>query len=366
MPFDIVWIDNFKFWQNEDESRKILDLKNLIWRAWRTKSDEVKFDYWYVIIENRNKDTFIGRITWETTISPKSKLEDKIEDVPIDLMDVYESFKESWFDDNLFLPLKQVDRIKKANIDIHIEYILNNLLNDEWKPLKWKEYQKDIDRKKKIKESFKEIYLSHLRRDDLSIWEKSILSASIPMLLWRIQWKVFREIVWLRKAYITKKDERREIERKVNSGEVDYKEWKKLMDEIILEFSQKASWLPDDTKKWRFPLFKWNLKDFKYDLLVYDTYDYLDKVITFSLINPISAVFQLYYEKTQDYRAKIIENYIRYWTNDEKEILLLRYWYIFEEIEKIKKYVVEINEDEIIFEENIKDSEVIELIDRYL
>jgi hypothetical protein len=48
-----------------------------------------------------------------------------------------------------------------------------------------------------------------------------------------------------------------------------------------------------------------------------------------------------------------MENYIRYWTNNPTEVMLLRYWFVFEDIEWIKDYIKFINEDEIIFKDTI-------------
>ena len=106
----------------------------------------------------------------------------------------------------------------------------------------------------------------------------------------------------------------------------------------------------------------------EYDLLVYDTYDYIDKVIDLSLKDPICATFKIYFDKTNDIRAQYLINYIKYGTNDNSEIWLLKYGFSFDEIEKIRDYVVQIDENEILFKpfvENLKDG-IFELIERYI
>ena len=119
-----------------------------------------------------------------------------------------------------------------------------------------------------------------------------------------------------------------------------------------------------------FPLygFKAKLNDFDYDLLVYDTYDYIDKVISLSLSNPISAALQIYYERTKNIKALALSNYVRYGTNDNQEILLLRYGFNFEDIEWLKDYITKIDENEIVFNDKISDlePEKYEVIQRYI
>ena len=48
MPFDLVWIDNYRFTGNKD--KKSLEIKNLIGRAGRSKSSSNTFDYGFVVI----------------------------------------------------------------------------------------------------------------------------------------------------------------------------------------------------------------------------------------------------------------------------------------------------------------------------
>lgn len=98
-----------------------------------------------------------------------------------------------------------------------------------------------------------------------------------------------------------------------------------------------------------------NYKELDYNTLVFDTYDYLDKVIGLSLTDPLKAAFILYYNKKLDERAITMENYIRYGTNDYIEIWLLRYGFSFEYVDWIKDYVVEISDEEIIFDQAVRE-----------
>ena len=73
-------------------------------------------------------------------------------------------------------------------------------------------------------------------------------------------------------------------------------------------------------------------------------------MIGFRLGDAYFAAFDKYYQATQDERSYKMCNYIRYGTNDPKEIMLLRYGFEFEDFEWIKKHVVQIDEEEIVFQ----------------
>ena len=63
-----------------------------------------------------------------------------------------------------------------------------------------------------------------------------------------------------------------------------------------------------------------------------------------------------------------MKNYIRYGTNNQKEIWLLRYGFSFEDIEWLEEYVQDINENAINFISSISelDEDKQKLIERYL
>ena len=106
-----------------------------------------------------------------------------------------------------------------------------------------------------------------------------------------------------------------------------------------------------------------NVERLNYDLVIYDTYDYLDKVIGLSLKDVFVAAFKLYYDKTKDERALLLSKYIEFGTKDSIEIWLLRYGFSFEEIEWLKPCVKSINEEGIVFNDNI--NEVKQDIEKY-
>lgn len=355
MPFDLVWINNFRFLGNEN--KKSLDLKNLIGRAGRTTVTKNVFDYGFVVIESKNKKTFISRINSESFISKTSLLDETSDSLDADYIDVIDAIKNDTFDVELNLTESQVERLKSDNIEKEVKYILDNLMMSG-RPLTGKEYYlTDEEVRNKIKLSFQNIYKSHLRRSELTIGEKSVLSASIPVLLWQIQGKSFAEIVSLRYAFLSEKDERRKLKKDLKTGKITSLEYNKRLESIKIRFSCVAESLPNKSFKKSVPLFDRDLsvKNIDFDTIIYDTYDYIDKVISLSLKDPLSAAFLLYYNKHTDLRALYLSNYISYGTNNQTEIWLLKYGFTFDEIDWILPFISNINEQEIIFKESIDD-----------
>lgn len=353
MPFDLVWINNFHFLGNEN--KKSLDLKNLIGRAGRTTATKNVFDYGFVVVESSNKDSFVSRINSETCISEISLLDEASDSFDEDFIDIIDAIRNDTFDAELNLTNSQVERLKSDTIEKEVKFILDNLMNND-KPLTGQEYYSiDTEVRKSIRLSFQYIYKTHLRRDILTPGEKSVLSASIPVLLWQIQGKSFAEIVSLRHAFLSEKDKRRKLKRQLVNGDITDIEYNKQLDSTKIRYSCIAEPLPNRKLTKSVSLFKRNLsvKYIDFDLIVYDTYDYIDKVISLSLKDPLSAAFLLYYEKYADMRALHLSNYIAYGTNNQTEIWLLRYGFTFDEIEWILPLIENINEQEIIFNKSL-------------
>lgn len=371
MPFDIVWVNNFSFKGNDDQ--KILNLKNLIGRAGRTTIENDFYDYGYVIIESKNKKLFIERLNKESSLSNISNLDLTTDVNNEDFIDIVDAIKNDTFDSELLLTNSQIERINNSNIDDDVKFILDNFLNEELNPLTAKEYYhlKDSIRKK-IKKSFETIFKVHLRRQQLTNGEKAVLSASIPVLLWMIQGKSFAEIISLRYAFLSEKDFRRKLRRQLVKKEISIKQYRQLLKEKSVRYSCIANAIPDISFKRGASLFKGNLleNDIDFDKIIYDTYDYIDKVLSLSVSNPISSVFLLYFQKTNDIRAKVLSNYIKYGTNNETEIWLIKYGFSFDEIEELIEHIENIDETEIIFKDSInifiQDTDNLKLIERYL
>ena len=109
-------------------------------------------------------------------------------------------------------------------------------------------------------------------------------------------------------------------------------------------------------------------KDVDYDLIVYDTYDYLDKLIGFKLSDIFYAIFYQYYETKSDERALRLAKYFKYGTDKEREIWMLRYGFSFEEIEWVSECIDSIDETEIKFNDKINalDEAQLKAIEQYV
>lgn len=372
MPFDMVFIENFTFNAKTDEL-KLLEMKNLIGRAGRTTNSVNKFDYGYVLIHKANLKTFTNRLKGTTKISTFSRLDDMLENINEDFQDIAEAIRDNSFDNELRITQKQKSRIVEAlenNIlSNKIKFLLDTFLPNG-NPIKGDEYNQLTDtHRQEIKNIYKEIYTLHLRRKEMSIGEKAVLSTTIPILLWRIQGKTFKEIVSIRFDFLSNKKQQQEIKKLYKQKDITYEECCARLENLRIHYSQKFAIIPNKNATQR-PLFdtKKTIENIDYDILIWDTYDYIDKVISWALSDPLSATFNLYYQKTRDDRALAMSNYIKYGTNDNTEIWLMKYGFDFEDIEWIKGYVDSIDENEIIFKNNISELSDTKnnLIERYV
>ncbi|WP_337074212.1 DEAD/DEAH box helicase [Aeromonas veronii] len=362
MPFDCVLIDNFR-------DMKELVLKNLIGRSGRS-SNQPKFDYGYTIINRQNVSTFSNRLNKDVRIKEVSTLDESSEKIPDDYSDLVEAMKTNSFNDDLHLTQSQINRIEQADLKSDIEYVLERIIVGDVAITANQYYKIKNTERTKVKDKIKKIFCSHLKRPSLSKYEQSILSAAIPLLLWKIQGKSFSETLSLRHAYLTERESRSRLKRHLREKKISIEEYNKLLGDIKIKTSFRAESLPNIDLRFNELLFKrgTKVKEFSYDILVYDTYDYLDKVISLSLADPLCAAMTLYYEKTGDSRAKTFKNYLRYGTNDATEIWLLKYGFDPEDIEWISAYVTHIDENSIAFSDKIKDltPEELSVIGRYI
>ena len=92
-----------------------------------------------------------------------------------------------------------------------------------------------------------------------------------------------------------------------------------------------------------------SVNNLNYDVLVYDTYDYLDKVISFSLSDVYISAFNQYFLKKKDARAAAFVNFLKYGTNNPTAILLMRYGFSPDNLDSVIPHVKSISENEIVF-----------------
>lgn len=370
MPFDLVWINNFRF--TGTDNQKNLDLKNLIGRAGRTTNEKNSFDFGFVVIEECNKGLFIQRLNKDSQISETSLLDAQSEKFDEDFRDVVEAIQNDSFNEELNLTVTQVARLNSDVLNLDISYVLDNLMDGN-RPLTGQAYYSLVDNvRTEIKTALQNIYKAHLRRNELTEGEKHVLSTAIPILLSEIQGRSFAETVAFRHSLLSERDKRRKLKRQLLNNEISTKAYNHALEQIPIRFSCIAESLPSRAFTRAIPLFRQgtSVKDIDFDIIIYDTYDYIDKVISLSLKDPLSAAFKLYYEKTGDERALSLSNYITYTTNDSTEIWLQKYGFTFDEIEWIRPHIMSVDESEIVFKDSI--DEVIqnknkrEIIERYL
>ena len=362
MPFDCVWIDNF-------HNMKELTLKNLIGRAGRTTSTPNHFDFGYTIVNSCNVKTFSSRITSQIELEPTSKLDDDSKNIPDDFSDLVTAIKTDTFNDDLHLTDSQVERLTESNLKSDIRFVLDKLIDGDKAIGGHQYYEIKKSVRTKIKDKLKNIYITHLKRNTLTKAEQTILSASIPLLLWRVQGKSFSETLSLRHSYLTHRDARRALQKKLKEKSITQKEFNVEFEKIKIGYSARAESLPNKDVR-AISLFGRGISVnyFDYDLLVYDTYDYLDKVISLSLSDPLCAALTIYYKQTEDDRAKVFKNFIRYGTNNEVEIWLLKYGFDPEDTEWISSYVQHVDENGIIFADDLSEltEEQFAILDRYI
>ena len=199
---------------------------------------------------------------------------------------------------------------------------------------------------REVYEDFQALYKQYLDRD-LTKAEKLVFSSAIKIMIWKINGKTFSKICQDRYAYVSKVTERRRL---TKMGHKD------LADNLNVKYIAGYNDLPNK-KLQAYPLFSNSTKgiDVDYDRIVYDTYDFLDKLIGFKLSDLFYAIFHQYFILYQDSRAERLAKLVKFGTEDPTEIWMLRYGFSFEEIEWLKSCVDSINQGEIKFNKNIND-----------
>ncbi|WP_295874946.1 DEAD/DEAH box helicase [uncultured Akkermansia sp.] len=371
LPFDAVIIDYFRF-SNAKNGTTPLDLKNLIGRSGRSQVSKLNlFDYGFVIVNNTCVKKFSDYINSPSKIDPVSRLDkEEVEDINHndDDCEFIDSIKNNSINDEFGLPESQVSRLKSEILEKTIKDLLDLLFNDG-NIITANEYRKlDSGKRDKIKKSFSLIFETYLNRELLK-YERSVLSTAITILLWKIQNKTFRQTVILRYKLLTKGEDVSSLKKLLKNGEINQNEFDNLIDELHPPMTPAASFLPNKINYY-IPLCdsKSTIEDVNYDVVVFDTYDYLDKVISISLSDKFIVSFKGYYDKHKDIRAKSMVDYFKYGSNDEKEIMLLRYGFTFEDIMKIYDCVDFVSEEQIVFNskiDSLDDTYLVELISRY-
>lgn len=322
MPFDIVYIDRL-------ESSKHLAVKNLIGRAGRS-SRKRKIDYGIVIIASSKVSKFREALKQPSSLNEQSQLDDDGE-LNEDDNDFKDAILNDTFSDQFNLTQNQIAKLSDTALNDIIKCVLDRLFNNIDEKGNVNLSKED---RKAVVEAFHRLYSNYLERP-LQQGEKSILTTAFNIMIWRIQGRTFSTICHSRYAYVSCEKERAKLEKLGQSTE-----------KLLARFSQKYEELPNNKLFKSIPLFArgFKAKDVDYDIITYDTYDYLDKLIGLYLVDIFYAAFFKYYERCQDERAVKMANLIRFGTYNPKYIWMLRYGMSFEDIEILEDYIESIDE----------------------
>lgn len=328
MPFDIVWLQSNRILGGDDEE-KALSFKNLVGRAGRL-SDLPKFDFGYVFTENPK--LYIKRINGTYALSEVSVIDQDFEGESSDTKELRESIRKGTFDDDLNMPIPKAQRLAGPAVQESCRVILDLIYSDGT-------IRENISGDEN--KSNREIVRSHLRRifvtsinRELFDGEASVFNTAIFIFLLAIGGRTFKEIAGIRFSNISRRDSGR-------TGKA--------------EFAQSAEPLPNSTLVKAFPLFKNGTlaREVSYDAVIFDTYDYMDQVISFSLSDVFLAAFKIYKNQSGDSRAERMLELLRFGTNDVMHVLLMRYGFSPETISEITKFIQFVNEEQIVFKDDI-------------
>jgi len=329
MPFDIVVLDRF-------EASKPLEMKNLIGRAGRSTED-VRFDYGYVIVSKSNMSKFRDILKKPNVLDAVSVL-DKPEGERSDYSDFKDAILNDTFSDLYNLTNNDLDKFSVEESDTIIKRIMDSFY-ENGRLITFEEINND---RSEIYYTFDRLYRLYLGRD-LSDGEENVLHTAVKIMLWRIYGKTFKNICWYRYSYVSRSSDRKVLEK-----------FGRKTDELEAKFITGYDDLPNKGLR-AYSIFEkgTKAKDIDYDRIVYDTYDYIDKLIGFKLSDIFYAAFYLYYEKTKDERSLSLAKYVKYGTDNERYIWMIRYGMTFEDIEALDEHIESINEREIVFKQSI-------------
>lgn len=361
MPFDIVLLDRFE--------NKPLEIKNLIGRAGRSSPD-AKFDYGIIVVKDYNKKDIRNILCNDTNINAESLL-DTAEELPEDVTNYRDAILNNTFNDEYNLPQNDLKKLTKDDVFCIAKNILDCMFIGD-KIISADEFSNTNESKRnEIYDNFQKMYSYYLNNRELSKGEKSIISNCVRILLWQIQGKTFKQIVGYRYSYIRQNSKVKKVlnrYRNLPHNNINKKKFRNEINAIKVKSVMKCSDIPDKSLNF-IPLFNYDMEAYKvnYDIVAFDTYDYIDKIIGFKLRDIYYAIFNEFFIKYGDERAKKMSQYIKYGSSDDKEIMLLRYGFDFETIEWLKDKVESIDENSIVFKniDQFTEEQLLE-IDNYL
>lgn len=335
MPFDVVFLDRL-------EGSKPLSVKNLIGRAGRSTT-ETKFDFGYVVLSSASRMSGFRRImTQDEELDNVSSLE-KEEIQGDDFNDFKEAILNGTYSDEYNLTEKDLEKLTSTGVDEIIKNILDTVFINN-KLISLEDLNNDSNNRLELYFNFRKLYAIYLGRN-LEDGEGHVLDTAIKILLWKVHGKTFKNICWYRYSHASRSNERRALRNNIT-------ELNKLQANFITGYHG----IPDKNHP-VYSLFSLGTKaiEVDYDLIMYDTYDFIDKLIGFKLSDVFYAAFIKYFETTGDPRAEKMSKYIKFGTDNDRHIWMLRYGMSFEDMEALEPHIKEISAEEIVFFDSISD-----------
>lgn len=330
MPFDLVYL-------NRLEGSKPLSVKNLIGRAGRSTSD-YKFDYGFIVVKNMSD--FRRIMVKDEELAEVSLLDIIEEDKDEEYNDFKSAILNDTFDDELNLTQNQVSKLSSGEVVAIIKRLLDVIFEDD-EIISLKILNEDQNEKLELYQSFEEVYSNYLGRE-LTHGEQNVFNTAIKIILWKVHGKTFKNICWYRYSYSSQSNYRRANRNQPN-----------LLKDLPAKFYTEYSEIPNKNLNTYSALGGVLAKDVDYDFIISDTYDYIDKLIGFRLIDVFYASLIKYYEKNNDIRAIKLSKFIKYGTDNERHILLLRYGLTFEDIEVLDDHILSVSVEEILIKPSI-------------
>lgn len=330
MPFDLIYIDRF-------ESSKPLSIKNLIGRAGRSTTAR-KFDYGKVVLKYGNVSAFRKIMKGECKLATVSLLERESNELGTDFNDFKTSILDGTYMEDFNMTQSQFEALSSEEIQKKVEVFLNHIFDGETlisRDRFYKEWTDSI-----YTETFSSIYESHLGRQ-LTGPERKVLETAVHILYHRMYFGSFSTICRIRYNQLCRSSLRRKYEaegKNIKNIKVFSMMGYSDLPNIKLNFFNLV-----DTKT--------PITDVDFDTVVYDTYDYLDKLIGFRLSDIFYAAFTAHYNMTGDIKAKKFANFIKYGTCNESEIYMIRYGLSLEDARLFLPFIEKVDETGIVVKE---------------
>lgn len=306
MPFDLIYIDRF-------EKKDKLLLRNLIGRAGRSTNNDV-FDYGIVVLKDNNKSEIRKIIKVPEKIDQLSMLDTN--ELSQEYVEYRDAIKNNDFSDEFNLPNKVIENIEREN----------KVFEEVEKLKMYFIYEKKKEIYKCLSNIFKYIVTPNRK---FSIYEDRILEEANKLLFYRYSGYKLTDIA----SFI-------------------YSHKKITCQNYNHSFILKYSPIPNSKIESHIPLFN-NNEDLDYDTILYNTYDFYDKLIDLKLMDVYYVTLMKYFIKTGDEFYKEIAIKMKYGTSNPRQIMMMRYGYSSDDFDWLSEVIVKIDEEEILFNNNV-------------